>query len=220
MSQTAAQPRQLTETDPRSDASPMVDAIVIGSGFGGAVAAARLAQAGRSVFVVERGRRFSPADFPRGDQLSDGWLWNVGHGIYDIRRLDRMLSIQAAGWGGGSLVYANVFARPGRRGVRRPSLERRSRRSRPLLRPRRAHARGVACHRRPGHRRHPWPRDGARRPRCTNRSRRRHHPTQPRRQIHGRPRGDGHQPIRGVPARLLVLRRMCRRMHAGCEEQP
>lgn len=112
MCQTAAQPRQLTETDPRSDASPMVDAIVIGSGFGGAVAAARLAQAGRSVLVVERGRRFSPADFPRGDQLSDGWLWNVGHGIYDIRWLDRMLSIQAAGWGGGSLVYANVFARP------------------------------------------------------------------------------------------------------------
>ncbi|MCC4250594.1 FAD-dependent oxidoreductase [Microbacterium testaceum] len=112
MCQTASQPRQFTAADPRSDASPMVDAIVIGSGFGGAVAAARLAQAGRSVLVLERGRRFSPADFPRGDQLSDGWLWNAGHGIYDIRWLDRMLSIQAAGWGGGSLVYANVFARP------------------------------------------------------------------------------------------------------------
>ncbi|ASO19699.1 cholesterol oxidase [Actinoalloteichus hoggarensis] len=88
------------------------DAIVVGSGFGGAVAAARLAQAGFSVVVLERGRRWRLGDFPRKPELKDGWLWDLDRGLFDIRWLDNMGSVQAAGWGGGSLVYANVFARP------------------------------------------------------------------------------------------------------------
>ncbi len=88
------------------------DVIVIGSGFGGAVAAARLAQAGFSVVVLERGRRWKPGSFPRRPRIDDGWLWGVDRGLYSIRWLGRMLTVQAAGWGGGSLAYANVFARP------------------------------------------------------------------------------------------------------------
>ncbi|GAB2463980.1 GMC oxidoreductase [Xylanimonas ulmi] len=89
------------------------DAVVVGSGFGGAVAAARLAQAGQSVAVLERGRRWSPGDFPRDDtSLDRGWLWAKDRGLYDVRWLDTMIGVQAAGWGGGSLVYANVFTRP------------------------------------------------------------------------------------------------------------
>ncbi|GAA1932367.1 hypothetical protein GCM10009689_09760 [Brevibacterium antiquum] len=88
------------------------DVTVVGSGFGGAVAAARLAQAGVSVTVLERGRRWRPGQFPRSTELDEGWLWQAGHGLYDLRWLKSMLSLQAAGWGGGSLVYANVFARP------------------------------------------------------------------------------------------------------------
>ena len=41
------------------------DVIVIGSGFGGAIAAARLAQAGLGVAILERGRRWRPDEFPR-----------------------------------------------------------------------------------------------------------------------------------------------------------
>src|SRR3990170_4145131 len=96
-----------------SPAPSEYDAVVVGTGFGGSVAAARLAQAGLRVLILERGRRWVPGSFPRNDtDLKDGWLWQFGHGLYDLRWLDRMVSVQGAGWGGGSLIYANVFARP------------------------------------------------------------------------------------------------------------
>jgi NADPH-dependent 2,4-dienoyl-CoA reductase/sulfur reductase-like enzyme len=41
------------------------EAIVVGSGFGGAVAACRLAQASVQLALLERGRRFEPGSFPR-----------------------------------------------------------------------------------------------------------------------------------------------------------
>ena len=41
------------------------DAIVIGSGFGGSVMAYRLAEAGRSVCLLERGRAYPPGSFAR-----------------------------------------------------------------------------------------------------------------------------------------------------------
>jgi len=89
------------------------EALVIGSGFGGAVAVCRLAQAGVDVAVVERGRRWPPGSFPRDlDRLEDGWLWPCNHGLYDAQPLNDILAVRAAGYGGGSLVYANVAMRP------------------------------------------------------------------------------------------------------------
>jgi cholesterol oxidase len=99
------------------------EAIVVGSGFGGAVAACRLAQAGVDVAVLERGRRYPLGTFPRHRRdLEDsasaaGWLlssplaWRQG-GPYDVRLLSDVLVVQAAGYGGGSLIYANVQMRP------------------------------------------------------------------------------------------------------------
>ena len=90
------------------------DAVVVGSGFGGGIAACRLAEAGKSVCVLERGRRFGRDDFPdRPEQLSE-LIWhesvNPG-GMFDVRLMRDLSVITAAGVGGGSLVYANVQLR-------------------------------------------------------------------------------------------------------------
>jgi cholesterol oxidase len=87
------------------------EAIVVGSGFGGAVAACRLAQAGVDVGVLERGRRFPLGGFPRPTVRADLLHWHHG-GPYDIRPFNDVLIVQGAGYGGGSLIYANVQIRP------------------------------------------------------------------------------------------------------------
>lgn len=89
------------------------DAVVVGTGFGGAVAACRLAQAGVDVAVLERGRRFALGTFPRARGRIDRMSWHHG-GAYDVRPLNDVLVVQAAGYGGGSLIYANVQMRPPR----------------------------------------------------------------------------------------------------------
>jgi cholesterol oxidase len=91
--------------------SETFDAIVVGSGFGGSVVACRLAEHGRKVLVLERGRRWSPSDYPR--KPSDPWFYSVRHpeqrhGWLDIRLFKRMVVAQAAGVGGGSLAYSGV----------------------------------------------------------------------------------------------------------------
>jgi cholesterol oxidase len=87
------------------------EAIVVGTGFGGAVAACRLAQAGVDVAVLERGTRFPLGAFPRVGRRADRMSWHHG-GPYDVRPLNDVLVVQAAGYGGGSLIYANVQMRP------------------------------------------------------------------------------------------------------------
>ncbi|MFQ5663289.1 MAG: GMC family oxidoreductase N-terminal domain-containing protein [Terriglobia bacterium] len=91
------------------------DAVVVGSGFGGAVAACRLAERGRSVCVLERGRLWAREDFPRAEQTNARWWFRPGaagraaeSGLFDLRRFEGMNVIVAAGVGGGSLVYTNV----------------------------------------------------------------------------------------------------------------
>ena len=91
----------------------LYSAVVIGSGFGGAVAACRLAQAGIDVAILERGKRYRAQSFPRNfTNLSAGWMWSLGQGLFDVKPLHEMQVVQAAGWGGGSLIYANVHLRP------------------------------------------------------------------------------------------------------------
>jgi cholesterol oxidase len=91
-----------------------VEAVVIGSGFGGAVAAYRLAEAGVPVVVLERGRTYGPGDFARtpSDMARAFWDPSAGlRGLFDVWSFSGCDSVVASGLGGGSLIYANVLLR-------------------------------------------------------------------------------------------------------------
>ncbi len=88
------------------------DVVVVGSGFGGAVMAHRLAERGYSVVILERGRQWTAEKFPR--DLNDDWIFDADaparrHGWLDLRVFEDMAVAQGAGLGGGSLIYANVL---------------------------------------------------------------------------------------------------------------
>lgn len=105
-----------------------LEAVVIGSGFGGAISCCRLAQKwGKGVLLLERGKRYPMGSFPRSPhQLADNFWSDPGdktrrpghmrggglRGLYDIRNYRNMDAVVCAGLGGGSLIYANVFLEP------------------------------------------------------------------------------------------------------------
>ncbi len=87
------------------------DVIIIGSGFGGAITGARLAEAGASVLILERGRRWDKATYPRKPE--DPWVWDgkcpeKKNGWMELHTFKHMAVAQGAAVGGGSLIYANI----------------------------------------------------------------------------------------------------------------
>jgi cholesterol oxidase len=99
----------------RSTAPHDYDVVVIGSGFGGSVSALRLTEKGYRVGVLEAGRRFEDADYPRTSWDARKFLWapKLGcQGIQRIHMLRDVIILAGAGVGGGSLVYANTLYRP------------------------------------------------------------------------------------------------------------
>lgn len=104
-----------------------VDALVIGSGFGGCIAALRLAQAGIQTVVLERGRRWDIrpdgntfATFRNPDGRS-AWLSqtnlygdpvDVYTGVLEVLNEDGVTVLTGAGVGGGSLVYNAITYQP------------------------------------------------------------------------------------------------------------
>src|SRR5438045_1000420 len=91
------------------------DVVVVGSGFGGSVAALRLTEKGYRVGVLEAGRRFRPEDFPRTNWNVRRYLFMPRLGLRGIQRLtllDDLVVLSGAGVGGGSLVYANTLYEP------------------------------------------------------------------------------------------------------------
>src|SRR3954451_18747374 len=91
-----------------------VDAVIVGSGFGGSVTAYRLAAEGLSVAVLERGRAYPPGSFPRSPAEMSTAFWDPAeqlYGLYDVGGFDGCGLVAAGGVGGGSLIYATVLLR-------------------------------------------------------------------------------------------------------------
>ena len=104
-----------TTTTDGVDRSVDTDVLVIGSGFGGSVAALRLSEKGYRVTVLEAGRRFEDEDFARTSWDLKNFLWAPKAGMYGIQRIHMLKDVMilaGAGVGGGSLNYANTLYVP------------------------------------------------------------------------------------------------------------
>lgn len=91
------------------------DVLVVGSGFGGAVSALRLAEKGYSVVVLEQGKRYRTEDFPPTNWTLGKYLWAPALGLHGIQVLSffrHVTVLHGRGVGGGSLVYANTLVQP------------------------------------------------------------------------------------------------------------
>ncbi|EPG74390.1 GMC oxidoreductase domain protein [Leptospira fainei serovar Hurstbridge str. BUT 6] len=105
------------------------EAIIIGTGFGGAINACRLSKKwpGKKVLVLERGKEYPMGSFPRSPHDMSKNFWNIPEekrkfrnsksnerstGLFDIRNYPKLDVVLSAGLGGGSLIYANVFLEP------------------------------------------------------------------------------------------------------------
>lgn len=91
------------------------DYIIIGSGFGGSVAAFRLSEKGYRVLVLEKGKWLAAKDFPVTNWNLKKWLWLPivrCFGLFKITPFRHIAILSGVGVGGGSLVYANTLPVP------------------------------------------------------------------------------------------------------------
>ncbi len=131
---TPANPRSLSTLWASPDRETTWDVIVVGTGYGGAAAAAELA--GRQIdddtsaggrrslrlLVLERGRSYRPGDFPATlgatpghVRLADtraGTTAGQDEGLFDLRPGNDVVALVANGMGGGSLINAGVMLEP------------------------------------------------------------------------------------------------------------
>lgn len=107
-------------SSPREQIGSAYDVVVVGSGYGGGVAASRLARAGQSVCVIEKGKEFRVGEFPsrlpdlRRELHVHGGKMRSGSraGLFDFRLGADIHVLVGCGLGGGSLINAGVALRP------------------------------------------------------------------------------------------------------------
>ncbi len=90
------------------------DAVVVGSGFGGAATAYMLAKEDKRVCILERGKHWRGNTNVRHirDLYRMFRIPKIRNGLLDYRVFKKMQVLQANGVGGGSLIYANVILKP------------------------------------------------------------------------------------------------------------
>jgi cholesterol oxidase len=102
--------------DERSLLAFRYDVVIVGSGYGGSITAARLAAKGRSVCILERGREWAPGDFPTNELAVMQSLRTSANplGLLDANvQVGNDLDVVVAnGLGGTSLINAGIALRP------------------------------------------------------------------------------------------------------------
>lgn len=104
---------------PITDMNARYEVVVVGSGYGGSIAASRMARCGLSVCLLERGKEILTGDYPdsireaSGEFQLDAKGLRTGSptGLYDLRLNDDINVFIGCGLGGTSLVNANVSLR-------------------------------------------------------------------------------------------------------------
>lgn len=105
---------------PLANIADHYEVVVVGSGYGGAIAASRMARAGRRVCLLERGHELQPGEYPNTPlEMAEALQVDFpeGHvgkrtGLYDIRSNDQLDVLLGCGLGGTSLINANVALEP------------------------------------------------------------------------------------------------------------
>ncbi|GME65013.1 putative glucose-methanol-choline oxidoreductase protein [Neofusicoccum parvum] len=121
---------------------PEYDVVVIGSGYGGGVAASRAARAGKSVAILELGKEKWPGEYPANlaeaameihasgnlnPDTRSGKIWDLALGLTGPTGLYHLIvgegqnAFVANGLGGTSLLNANVFLECDKRTLQLPS---------------------------------------------------------------------------------------------------
>jgi cholesterol oxidase len=96
------------------------DVVVIGSGYGGGIASSRLARAGKSVCVLERGEERQPGTYPNSgrsmldDVQFDSPLARAGSStaLFDVRYNKDINVLVGCALGGTSIINAGIGIRP------------------------------------------------------------------------------------------------------------
>jgi len=103
-------------SSPIEDIRDHYTVVVVGSGYGGGIAASRMARAGQKVCVLERGKEFQPGEYPDTEEQAaaemqlrtpEGTVGPV-NGLYEFVLGDGINVFKGCGLGGTSLVNANV----------------------------------------------------------------------------------------------------------------
>ena len=105
---------------PLIEMQPQYDLIIVGSGYGGSIAASRMARCGLNVCLLEKGKEFLPGEFPSNlKEAAMEMQFNKGknetgsgNGLYEFTVGSEISVFKGCGLGGTSLVNANVSIKP------------------------------------------------------------------------------------------------------------
>lgn len=106
-------------SSPLSRMKPHYDVVVVGSGYGGSIAASRFSRAGLGVCLLEKGKEFQAGEFPdtmaeaeKEMQLNTDKRRAKHNGLYEFHMSEDISVFKGCGLGGTSLVNANVSIKP------------------------------------------------------------------------------------------------------------